>query len=170
MATIWFTADHHFAHKNIVELCERPFKSAEEMDQTMVKAWCDRVRRADTVYHLGDFVWGTKAGLVGRLLDCLPGRIHLILGNHDRAAKKIAHRFESVKFYNEIQIDGIPIVMFHFPIRSWARKHYGAWHLHGHSHGRGAEAEFGKIQDVGVDCWDWGPVSFETLRERMKDR
>ncbi len=52
---LWFTADHHFGHANIIRYCNRPFASAEEMDATLVHLWNETVGRDDIVYHLGDF-------------------------------------------------------------------------------------------------------------------
>ncbi|MBL8880695.1 MAG: hypothetical protein JNG88_16400 [Phycisphaerales bacterium] len=52
---IWFTADTHFGHANIIKHCRRPFASVEEMDETLLRNINARVGRSDTLYHLGDF-------------------------------------------------------------------------------------------------------------------
>lgn len=79
----WFTSDHHFGHKRICELAGRPFDSVEEMNETMIHNWNQRVAVDDTVYVLGDFAMGTIAEtlLIARVLN---GHKILIPGNHDR--------------------------------------------------------------------------------------
>jgi calcineurin-like phosphoesterase family protein len=51
---IWFTADHHFGHANILRYCKRPFADVEEMNAALVENWNRVVTKGDTVYHLGD--------------------------------------------------------------------------------------------------------------------
>ena len=52
---IFIIADHHFHHENIIKYCNRPFKSAEEMNSYMIHKWNSVVSEKDIVYHLGDF-------------------------------------------------------------------------------------------------------------------
>jgi calcineurin-like phosphoesterase family protein len=47
----FFTADTHFNHDNIIEYCNRPFKNAEEMNDTLIINWNSVVGEHDTVYH-----------------------------------------------------------------------------------------------------------------------
>jgi len=51
---IYFTADHHFGHANIIRHCSRPFSSVAEMDASLLENWNSCVGQNDTVYILGD--------------------------------------------------------------------------------------------------------------------
>ena len=33
---MWFTADTHFRHANVIRYCERPFSTAQEMDEAII--------------------------------------------------------------------------------------------------------------------------------------
>lgn len=52
---IYYTADLHFGHANIIKLCHRPFASIEEMDEKLIEKWNNKVKNGDTVYIVGDF-------------------------------------------------------------------------------------------------------------------
>lgn len=78
---IFFTADTHFGHNNVIRFCDRPFSSAAEMDEVMIRNWNARVTGGDTVYILGDmFFRSTNAE---EILQRLKGKKRLIVGNHD---------------------------------------------------------------------------------------
>ena len=51
---IYFTADQHFGHANIIKHCNRPFGTVAEMDEYLLEQWNNCVGRNDTVYILGD--------------------------------------------------------------------------------------------------------------------
>lgn len=178
---LWFTSDHHFGHANCIKYCNRPFSSIEEMDQALIDRWNEIVGPKDTVWHLGDFTLGTW-GIADKYLKQLQGNIQILgsLFHHDR--RWIPNPGDRLKtktgwLYVRQCVEAIEydlagygpencaIILCHYPFAVWDRKHYGSWHLHGHSHGK-YKGE-GKILDVGVDCHNFYPVSLEQVREIM---
>ena len=83
MAT-WFTADLHLGHYRIVRFCGRPFASADEMDAVLMANWCTVVAPDDDIWVLGDFCFRSSKSPQS-YLSRLPGRKHLVTGNHDKA-------------------------------------------------------------------------------------
>jgi calcineurin-like phosphoesterase family protein len=164
MSKIWFTADTHFGHQNIIEYCVRPYRTSSEMDVTLIANWNAVVHPSDTVYHLGDFCWRVHSPEL--LLNGLNGIKHLIWGNHDDEATIQARGWASSSPISEIVVDGQRITLCHYAMRSWNRSHRGAIMLHGHNHGKLP----GNSQslDVGVDEWDFRPVSLREIRSRLK--
>lgn len=75
-------SDTHFGHAKIIDYCNRPFSSVEEMDEVMIKNWNETVSNNDTVLHLGDFGLGNKE-YIASIVKRLNGKKILILGNHD---------------------------------------------------------------------------------------
>ena len=156
---IWFTADHHFGHANIIRYTDRPFQDVGEMHRELVRRWNAVVRRTDTVYHLGDL---TLEGwpYAERLIRSLNGTIFFVPGNHDtrwvKQAKKAgyAHWCDQIHVLKTVRPH---VVLCHYPLLSWPGRAHGYLHLHGHSHGTLGTRD-GAI-DVGVDRWSFTPVS-----------
>ena len=163
-----FTSDHHFGHGGARGLFKRPFSSTAAMDAAMVARWNEVVGPADQVWHLGDFAVRQPAARIAELLSALAGEKHLIAGNNDGEATTGAAGWASVQAYAELEQAGTQLVLCHYPLRSWHRMARGALNLHGHSHGR--LAPLPRQLDVGVDCWDFRPVTLEEIRERLRTR
>jgi len=75
---IWLIADTHFFHDKLAEICDRP----ADFTVRITENWRRMVSPDDMVIHLGDVAIG-KRGPTRELLQSLPGRKILILGNHD---------------------------------------------------------------------------------------
>lgn len=161
MSQIFFTSDTHFGHKNIIKYCSRPFISVQEMDDQMIKRWNSKVGPQDYVYHLGDFAF-KHAGDARAIRSRLNGKIFMIKGNHDTGQD---FGFEWMKLYYELKIGDQEIVLFHYGQRTWHHDLRGTWHLYGHSHG--LLPPYGKSFDIGVDCWNFYPLSFEEVKQEM---
>ncbi len=158
MAT-WFTADLHFGHAKILDYCKRPFASLEAMHEQLITRYCQAVQPGDDIYILGDLAFCDPTPFFARL----PGRKHLIVGNHDRRRSKLKKlSWNWIKDVVELKLDGHQIWLSHYPHLSWPSSSHGSWHLHGHTHGD-SPAGLGRL-DVGVDCWDYAPVNWETIK------
>jgi calcineurin-like phosphoesterase family protein len=160
--SIWFTSDMHYGHRKVIDYCRRPFASVDEMNAEMIKRYCAVVKPQDVVYILGDIAFCDPGPIVAEL----PGHKRLIVGNHDqdRLSKLRKCGFEWIADVKEIELEGQYLWLSHYPHRSWPRSSHGSWHLHGHTHGDIREtADIGAL-DVGVDCWGYAPVSWETIR------
>ena len=158
MATL-FTSDTHFGDHRTLNIGRRPFASVAEMDEALVANWNAAVGPADEVWHLGDVA--RRAGDVPGLLARLHGRKHLVRGNNDPAGTLAAEGWASVQDYAEIVVDGVSLVLCHYPFRTWNGQHRRAVNLHGHSHGR--LKPLLRQHDVGVDARGFRPVSLNAL-------
>ena len=50
----YYISDLHLFHENAIAFDPRPFASLQEMHDTILKNWNDRVTNGDMVYILGD--------------------------------------------------------------------------------------------------------------------
>lgn len=153
----------NFGHNKIIKFCNRPFSSVEEMDEEMIKRWNEKIGPRDTVYHLGDFSFDRNPS---KYFDRLNGHKILIKGNHDSKAV-IKLRWQSIHDMYELRHDRKFIVLCHYSLRVWNKSHYGSYCLFGHSHG--TIPPHGLSFDVGVDCHDFYPLSYEDVCKRMDE-
>lgn len=183
--TLWFTADLHVGHARIIELAYRPFGSVDEMNEQLIENWNMVVAPDDEVIVLGDVA-------MGQIKDSLPlvaelqGKKFLIPGNHDRLSlayhnKREEKRLEWVEEYAKYftildpttsrSLGEREVNLCHFPYygdhtseeryTEFRPKDDGKWLIHGHVH-----AEWranGRQINVGVDVWNYAPVSEQIL-------
>ena len=139
---LYLIADTHFGHYNIIEYENRPFLTAEEMDEYMIEMWNDTVCPHDTVLHLGDFfLTNTKRQL--EIMDRLNGKIILIRGNHDGQSRtKLVERLGFKEVYDSftLMVDDYTFVLTHRPMELSIEdelyfKSHNIINIHGHVHG-----------------------------------
>ncbi len=179
---LWFTSDLHFGHGNIIGYSNRPFADAEAMNRALMERWNETVAVDDEVWVLGDFALG-RIEFTLPLARQLHGRKRLLAGNHDRCwsghgprAQAWVARYEQVGFevhqdHLELEVAGTEVLACHFPYYgdSHDRDRYvearpvdrGQWLLHGHVHERWRQRD--RMINVGVDAWDYRPVSADEL-------
>lgn len=156
---LYFTSDTHFGHKMMAETI-RGFPSIDEMDAALIERWNAVVpKKGAMVFHLGDVSFRPNARTEQILMD-LNGTKLLVEGNHDRLSGATRGQFAWVKDYYELTVEDTKqrLVLCHYAFRTWNRAHFGAWNLHGHSHGN--LPNIGGQMDVGVDTNNLLPYTY----------
>ena len=178
MPAVFLVSDTHFGHAGVCRFMRndgvtklRPWDTAEEMDEFMVKAWNERVRPNDKVYHLGDVVINRKALGIMRRLN---GDKVLIRGNHD-IFKDTDYRehFRELRAYHVMN----GMILSHIPIHSESLGRFGT-NIHGHLHANrvmmpGFNGKITDIVDVRYHCvcveqTDFAPILFEDVVKRIE--
>jgi len=167
MNNIYFTGDWHLGHANIMKYSNRPFHSVGEMNDTIISNFYNTIKPGASVYFLGDFSFDRV--ITEDFFIKLPKNIHFhfIYGNHDKKIMNIVKYFvDSCSGMKDIKVDEYKITLNHYAMRVWNCSHFNSWQLYGHSHG--TLPPEGKQCDVGVDSWNFFPVSFEQIKEYME--
>lgn len=184
----WFTSDLHFGHRNMVNWrnmrgCN--FADADEMNEFIIERYNSVVEPEDVVYLLGDLVMGTIADNLP-LLKRLNGTKFSTIGNHDRPFDCKPHRYQEwIDKYQEVGVKFVSDFMWCDSFGSFSASHFpfsgdhtdrerfldrrpvdkGQWLVHGHVHE--AWRVNGRQINVGVDVWDFEPVSLEQIQNIM---
>lgn len=161
---IWFTADTHFGHANIINYSRRPWATVAEMDEALIERWNERVKPGDLVHHLGDVFWKNR---ISQYLPRLNGRIEVCLGNHDREGT-LRGAGLVVRDVFTFRHRDINIWLSHYPHLTWPGSFHGSLHLFGHEHGQVNHLARERSMDVGVDCHDYRPLHLDDVIERLK--
>ncbi len=167
---LYFTSDSHFGHENIIKYCSRPFKSVSEMDEELILRWNKMVPANGIVIHAGDFTFKSRRDIL-EYRSRLNGTIYITPGNHDNYKELVkAGAFQGIQGLFDISVadpeieDMQRITICHYPMISWNQSHRGAWQFFGHHHGSYTPEKIVQI-DIGVDNFDYAPVSYQKLKE-----
>ena len=121
-------SDTHFDHTNIIKHCNRPFKSTNSMNYTLLKNWNHVIRNGNKIFFLGDMGFGRRRRSIDYWLSKLNGEIYFIRGNHDTDPITKATVLRTM--YG-IEYDGCRLLLMHDPERPI---NYDGWIVHGDKH------------------------------------
>jgi len=177
MPAVFLVSDTHFGHAGVCRFLRndgvtklRPWDDPEEMDEFMIKAWNERVRPNDKVYHLGDVVINRRAL---KTLARLNGDKVLIRGNHD-----IFRDTEYREYFRELRAYHVMngMILSHIPIHSDSLGRFGT-NIHGHLHANRVMYQdpfegFASRLDTRYHCvcveqTDFAPILFEDVIKRI---
>ena len=186
MPSVFLVSDTHFGHAGVCRFTRndgvtklRPWTDPNEMDEAMVKAWNERVKPTDKIYHLGDVVINRRALSI---MSRLNGDKVLIRGNHDifKDEDYRAH-FRELRAYHVMN----GLILSHIPVHEASLGRFGC-NIHGHLHAnrvkkaRGVDARTGEIlysdeidpryYNVSVEQTDFAPILFEDVLKKIKEQ
>lgn len=179
---IYFTSDLHFGHSNIIRYDNRPFNTVTSMDLSLIENWNKTVTPLDTTYILGDISWYGEARTI-EILKKLNGEKILIKGNHDKVTRGVAAQFKEVTDYKELHFEeNVHVVLCHYPIVFFNRRHYGAYMFYGHVHVstdyQFCESYKREIREMGGKCnmfnvgcmlYNYTPQTFAQIIQKDKE-
>ena len=177
MSSVFLISDTHFFHHKILqfEAAARPFSNVEEMNEAIVDNWNRVVTKRDTVWHLGDVIFGGYKNF--HILDRLNGNKNLILGNHDKEdVRRYLEKFRKIEACKKY--DGY--ILTHIPIHPGQFYRF-AGNVHGHLHSKvvcqhermstgGKAIGVPDPRYVNVSCEHIGltPIAWEDVKRRFK--
>ena len=182
MGAIYLTSDLHFNHDREFVWGARGFCCVNEMNEAIIERWNAIVAPEDDVYVLGDLCLG-GAGMNApnqHLIEMLNGKIHIILGNHDTAARIEMYRFcknvvEEPKYADMLHYKGYHFYMSHFPTLTANLEKESLKQcticLFGHTHQKDPfYQDIPFMFNVGMDAHNCTPVLLDDAIEMMKNK
>ena|ERR1035437_10239386 len=176
---IFFLSDPHFSHEAIIHYCNRPFANVAEMNETLIKNWNECVGPHDTIFVLGDLTLSSYNEFFP-IAQRLNGIKFLIKGNHDKFSEGQYKKLGFTVFHElKMKLFGKIVRMSHYPYAyPWYKRPFafkselrfmehrppripGELLFHGHSHSK--KKRIGNMYHVGVDAWNFRPVSLSEL-------
>ena len=176
----YYTSDLHFDYQGVLDgrpgQSGRPFASLEQMNETIIDRFNEKLNKDDILIILGD-VSCYKIN-PAKYLKRIRGRKILIVGNHDReplSHKSFRECFVDIRETEIIKDGDEKIFLCHYPMAEWDGMFKGIWHFYGHVHnstiGAGALMRYyPKAVNVSVDANDYYPMTANELMEKkMKE-
>jgi len=168
-ARTFFTADLHLGHQNIIKYARRPWTRTVDMDNALIRNINARVQSdSDILVVVGDLTMESKEGFrkVRNWVNQMNGTKILVLGNHDRFKPQTYIKMGfSVVATSLVLSDGTLVV--HDPAQATAwpvGQNVICGHVHEVFKRLPRRNDIAEIVNVGVDVWDYDPVSLAELR------
>lgn len=173
---IYYTADLHLGHENIMKHCNRPFETVGEMNRVLINNWNSIVTARDDIYIAGDIAFRSEKTEAAEMIKKLKGHKYLAVGNHDGKLlkyPKFAELFADVKDIYDISDNGRRVIICHYPMIEWNGYFRGSYHIYGHIHNGSPDAAAimktrERAFNAGVDLNDFIPQTLDMLIQRKE--
>ncbi|MBO7696781.1 MAG: metallophosphoesterase family protein [Methanobrevibacter sp.] len=179
MNKVYFCSDFHFCHNRDFLYKPRGFDSVHEMNEQIIKNFNEVMDWTDDLYILGDcFLNNNEEGM--SYMRRLPGKKHVIWGNHDTVARQELmwlENFDCLGYANILKYNGYHFYLSHYPTltsnydddKPLKRK---TINLCGHSHTKDKFLDFNKglIYHVELDAHNCYPVLLDDIIKDIKEK
>lgn len=153
----WITTDTHFFHEKLEREGLRPAGSTTRIIQNLQEL----VREQDLLIHLGDVILYRYPDL-DRILDSIPGRKVLTMGNHDNKSRWWFMRNGFDMAVDNFMLDDV--VFSHRPMQQLPSGARINVHGHFHTHRRPPEWYDKSVYKlVALELTDYRPVNLATI-------
>lgn len=163
---VFFYADPHFGHKNVIRYCHRPFTSVSEMNTQLIKNFNNVVTNDDVVYILGDISFLNTTSTT-EIVKSLKGYKILVKGNHDNKSNTAYRKMGFMEVYDRPVIFNTQYILSHEPIIDELYKDSGFINIYGHVHNNAVNNSNSKFC-VSVELIDYKPISFEDIKKELR--
>ena len=162
---IWFIADFHFGHKNVITYAKRPFQTTSEMNNVLIKNYNKLIDNQDIVYILGDVSFLNTISTT-EIIKSLHGFKFLIKGNHDRKTNSAYRKMGFVEVYDKPIVFLDRYILSHEPIDESYIIPSNFVNIYGHLHDK-ALNDYKWKYCVSVEQTNYKPVSFEEIQQHI---
>lgn len=145
-------------------------ESIKRMDDAIIHNYNAKIKEKDTLLLLGDFAFvktRQEAEAYRKRINCK--NIIFIWGNHDNR-NILTGVFENHYDQKLVSLpSGDKVFLNHYAMVTWDQSHRGSYHAFGHSHGNFNQYKDKNMRDiksldVGVDCHNYQPLSFNEFK------
>lgn len=139
--SMYFISDLHLWHDRGFIYKPRGFESIEDMNKTILENWHNTIKEDDEVYLLGDVALGTDYDLISETVGSLPGKLHIMIGNHDTDKKIEIYRslpnVVEVVYATIVKIGKYSFYLSHYQTKTASLEtppEHALYNIHGHIH------------------------------------
>ncbi len=168
---VWCWSDLHLFHTNIIKYCSRPFATAEEMNNTLLKNCLTCVGPDDILLIGGDITMSNLEG-TNAILRAIPAYKINVLGNHDTQKHQLLNlAVDETVACLELTVQDRSIFVSHYPV-SESVLSPNQVNLHGHIHNNGLPPALGdgsRHINMSVELTRYSPLLLEPLLSEKLD-
>ncbi len=170
---VYLTADWHFCHDRPFIWKARGCADIEEMNRRIVERAHERMTDEDDLYVLGDLMLRDNTEGM-RLVEAMPGKLHIIRGNHDtdqrielyRKSEKIVEVCDAKWLrtpHHAFFLSHYPCLTANYDDGSRMSQHVVSLAGHVHTTDPFSDWDKGMIYHVEVDAHDLYPVELDAI-------